>query len=80
MQPLGPDKESLDMLRELYPELTEGQLVEAYENLERYLRVAIEIGDMIRESPELQRKYEQVKEDYRLLTEQSEPGSLNAAK
>lgn len=47
------DSEILAMMRDIYPDLSEDQLIEAKENLERYLKLAWRIADRIlRESEE----------------------------
>lgn len=41
------DQEVLEMMRKIYPVLNEQQLIEAKENLERYLKLAWKIAERI---------------------------------
>lgn len=49
------ENENLDF-KDLYPELTDEELKEAEENLERYLEVVMRIYERIRNNPEELRK------------------------
>jgi hypothetical protein len=49
----GQDDKSKPTIRDLYPNLSEQQALEAEENLNRYLQLALQIYERIREDPQL---------------------------
>lgn len=83
MELTEPNGELLIVLRELYPQLSEDEQVEARERFEQYLKIVGEIYQRLQDSPELRERYEHLKREYRLLTgldEPNESGSFSAPK
>lgn len=72
------DEAKLNLLRELYPQLTEAELVEVKETLDRYLQVVESIMENLRNDPKLQAKYELLKAEYDALTGVNETDNLKA--
>ncbi len=48
-----PDERPVPTLKELYPSLTPAELIEADENLKRYLLIVLEIYERIEKDPVL---------------------------
>lgn len=69
---------TLALVREYYPELTEDEIIETRDHLRRYFQIARDIFERLQTDPELCRKYERLKEEYRLLTDAESAASLNA--
>jgi hypothetical protein len=70
---LGPEQEKAhrETLRRLYPTLTEDQLTEAQENLDRYLQTAVQIFERVKNDPDFHAKLEQFEQKrQKLLKEQ----------
>lgn len=63
------EEAKLNLLRELYPQLTETELLEVKETLDQYLRVVESIMEDLRHDPKLQAKYELLKAEYQSLTQ-----------
>lgn len=67
----------LALLRELYPQLTEAELLEAKEQIDQYLKVVKNIMESLRNDPKLQAKYEELKAQYKALTESEGTDTVN---
>lgn len=83
MEPEESQGELLVALRELYPQLSEVELVEAQNNLEEHMKIVDAIFRRLQNSPEAQERYEKLKRDHQRLFGLDEPnrsGSLNAPK
>jgi hypothetical protein len=51
------DNKPSPTIRDLYPSLSEQEAIEAEENLTRYIQLALQIYERIREDPELYAKF-----------------------
>jgi hypothetical protein len=70
-------KTTIATLKNLYPHLSNEELKEAEETIKRYVQIVTEIAESIRQSSELQARYEELKEQYKKqLTESEESSSL----
>lgn len=72
------DDYTFALVRKHYPGLTEDEAIETREHLRQYFQIARAIFERLQRDPDLRRKYEDLKREYRLLTATADPASLNA--
>lgn len=71
------------LLRDCYPELSSAELSEAQANFEEHVRIIDAIFQRLQNDPEMQEKFEKLRQEYRQLTsldELRESGNLSALK
>lgn len=65
MELVEANNELINVLRELYPQLSDSELCEAERTLTEQMKITARIYERLQNNPELQERYSRLKEEYR---------------